>query len=323
MGNNNSHDIKVSICCLTYNHVKYIRDTIEGFLMQKTKFPIEIIIHDDASTDGTADIIREYATKHQDLIITILQSENQHSIGNKPFTNYLLPRVRSKYIAYCEGDDYWTDPLKLQKQFDFLENNEEYILCTHNHSTIYVEKGEKTDKIKYGQSFSYDLNFYFENQVTPTLTCFFLNIFRDYNYLARENMFTDFFLFFELLKHGKGYYMVDNMATYRVHNQGVCSGLSEEQKILNHIIMFKHLHKYNSWLFQIRPQISRYYLIHFNYTLRVKKNKWPVWSDLMNYFKYETGFIRLIATFLFYVPFYLVRFWLPNVLSFSKNNSEA
>ena len=309
---------------MSYMHENYIRDCIEGILMQKTTFPVQVLIHDDASADDTADIVREYELKYPNLIKAYYQTENSYTKKDKRKRRLTFSSWRiGKYEALCEGDDYWTDPLKLQKQFDFLENNEEFILCTHNHSTKYVERDDATDKVKYDHSFSYDLNFYFDNQITPTLTSFFRNIFRDFSYLAKENIFSDFFLFFELLKHGKGYYMVDNMATYRVHNQGVCSGLSEEQKILNHIIMFKHLHKYNSWLFQIRPQIARYYLIHFNYTLRVKKEKWPMWSDLINYFKYKTGFFELTITFLLYIPLYLIRYWLPNVLSFSKNNSEA
>ena len=87
--------------------------------MQKTTFPIEIIIHDDASTDGTAKIVKEYADKYPDLIVPILQTENQYSQGIKPSQNFVFPRARGKYIAFCEGDDYWTDPYKLQKQVDF------------------------------------------------------------------------------------------------------------------------------------------------------------------------------------------------------------
>lgn len=113
----------VSICCTTYNHGKFIQDAIEGFLMQKTNFPIEIIIHDDASTDNTATIVKQYAEKHPGLIITILQTINQYSQGIKPWPNFVFPKARGKYIALCEGDDYWTDPLKLQKQVDFLEGN--------------------------------------------------------------------------------------------------------------------------------------------------------------------------------------------------------
>lgn len=113
----------VSICCISYNQENYIRDAIEGFLMQKTTFPVEIIIHDDASTDATANIIRDYSEKYPDLFITIFQTENQYSKGVKPFSKYVLPKVKGKYIAACEGDDYWIDPLKLQKQVDFLERN--------------------------------------------------------------------------------------------------------------------------------------------------------------------------------------------------------
>jgi glycosyltransferase involved in cell wall biosynthesis len=310
-------DIMVSVIMIAFNHENYIARAIEGVLIQKTNFKIELIIHDDASTDKTADIIREYEKNNQELFVAIYQTDNQFSKKEKSvWTDLTFPFAKGKYIALCEGDDYWTDPYKLQKQVDFLEENVEYILCTHNHSTLYSERSELTDKVKFNQSFTYDLDFYFKNQITPTLTSCFRNIFRDYSYLAREKMFSDFFLFFELLKHGKGYYMVDNMATYRVHEQGVCSGLSEEQKILNHIIMFKHLYKYNPWISQISHHIARYHLNHFNYTLRINKKRRPEWSDLINYFKYEPGFFRILATFLFFVPFYLFRYWLPNILSF-------
>lgn len=116
----------VSICCLAYNHEPYIRQCIEGFLMQKTSFVIEVLIHDDASTDKTADIIREYELKFPDLIKPIYQSENQYSKGIGVTRVYQFSRARGKYIAMCEGDDYWTDPYKLQKQVDFLENNPEF-----------------------------------------------------------------------------------------------------------------------------------------------------------------------------------------------------
>lgn len=120
----------VSICCITYNQEKYIKDTIEGFLMQKTEFPFEIIIHDDASTDMTADIVREYEKKYPEKIKPIFQKENQYSKGVKPF---LLPFKisKGKYIAICEGDDYWTDSLKLQKQIAEMEKNPECHISFH------------------------------------------------------------------------------------------------------------------------------------------------------------------------------------------------
>lgn len=131
-------DITVSICCITYNHAKYINDTINGFLMQKTNFPIEILIHDDASTDGTADIIKGYEKKFPDVVKTIYQKENQYSQGRPISLVYQFPRARGKYIAICEGDDYWTDPLKLQKQVEFLESNLDCSLCFHASEHIQV-----------------------------------------------------------------------------------------------------------------------------------------------------------------------------------------
>ena len=131
----------VSICCLTYNHELFITKAIEGFLMQKTSFPIEIIIHDDASTDGTYEIVKSYSKKYPNLIVPIIQTENQWSKGIRPSPTYVWPRAQGKYIALCEGDDYWTDPFKLQKQVDILESNPAFSLCFHNSRYLTNKKG--------------------------------------------------------------------------------------------------------------------------------------------------------------------------------------
>lgn len=117
----------VTILCATYNQEDYIAQTIEGFLMQKVNFPIEIIVHDDASTDGTAEIVRQYAEKYPDIIKPILQKENQYSQNSNIWENFMYPKAQGKYIAECEGDDYWIDPNKLQRQVDFLESHPDYI----------------------------------------------------------------------------------------------------------------------------------------------------------------------------------------------------
>lgn len=122
----------VSVYCLTYNHEPYIRDTLEGFVNQKTNFKFEVLVHDDASTDGTAAIVKEYAEKYPEIIRPILQKENLYSQGINILNTQIRPNVRGKYIAICEGDDYWTDSNKLQRQVDFLENNQEYSACVHN-----------------------------------------------------------------------------------------------------------------------------------------------------------------------------------------------
>ena len=122
----------VSIVNNTYNHEDFITEAIEGFLMQKTTFKVEILVHDDASTDKTASIVREYEKKYPELILPIYQTANQYSQGISPSREFQFPRTRGKYIALCEGDDYWTDPLKLQRQVDFLEANEEYTAVAEN-----------------------------------------------------------------------------------------------------------------------------------------------------------------------------------------------
>ena len=119
----------VSVFCITYNHVNFIRDAIEGFLMQETTFPVEIFIHDDASSDGTAEIVKEYAEKYPKLFWTVLQTENQWSKGNKKILNDYLMKQRGEFIALCEGDDYWISKEKLQKQVDLIEEHPEAVLC--------------------------------------------------------------------------------------------------------------------------------------------------------------------------------------------------
>jgi Glycosyltransferases involved in cell wall biogenesis len=126
-------EIMVSICCLTYNQEAYVRQALEGFVGQKTSFSYEILIHDDASTDRTAKIIREYALLYPDRVKPILQTENQYAKGLTNVSGtYNFPRAKGRYIAMCEGDDYWTDPYKLQKQVDFLESHPGCSLVFHS-----------------------------------------------------------------------------------------------------------------------------------------------------------------------------------------------
>ena len=120
----------VSISCVTYNHVSYLREALEGFLMQKTTFPVEILIHDDASTDGTEDLIRQYEKQYPRLSFPMYQKENQYSQGVRGMMlRFNFPRARGKYIALCEGDDYWIDPLKLQKQTKIFYENPDTVIC--------------------------------------------------------------------------------------------------------------------------------------------------------------------------------------------------
>ncbi len=120
--------LMVSIRCIAYNQEAYIRQTLDGFVMQKTTFRFEAIVHDDASTDGTADIIKEYAAKYPSIIKPILEKENQYSKGGNVLFKIMESHMHGKYVCICEGDDYWTTPNKLQKQVDYLESHPECVL---------------------------------------------------------------------------------------------------------------------------------------------------------------------------------------------------
>jgi len=124
--------IQVSVLCLTFNHGKYIRKALESMLAQKTNFDYEILIHDDASTDDTQKIIKEFQNKYPHIVKPIFQKENQYKKGVKVQAVYNYPRIKGKYVAFCEGDDYWIDNNKLQKQVDYMESHPECTLCIHN-----------------------------------------------------------------------------------------------------------------------------------------------------------------------------------------------
>lgn len=136
--------IEVSVLCTAYNQEQYIRKTLEGFVMQETSFDYEVIVHDDASTDDTQKIIMEYAEKYPDIIKPVLQSVNQFRQNISIDEEYLLPAAKGRYLAFCEGDDYWSSPYKLQKQYDSLVENPECAISIHK-VRIIRENGEETE----------------------------------------------------------------------------------------------------------------------------------------------------------------------------------
>lgn len=161
----------VCILTLTYNHEAYIRDTLDGFLAQKTNFPFVAIVHDDASTDGTAAIVRDYAKRAPHIIKPIYETENQYSKRDGSLGRIMsdaLEKTGAKYVALCEGDDYWTDPLKLQKQVDFLESHPDYSMCFHN-AIVHYETGDISNHIFAElETREYDVLECVENWIVPT-----------------------------------------------------------------------------------------------------------------------------------------------------------
>lgn len=124
-------EIVVSILCITYNQKEYLKSALDGCVHQETDFAFEIIVHDDASTDGTTEIIKEYAEKYPALIRPLYEEENQYSKGNS-IANIMFPYIRGRYVAFCEGDDYWCDAHKLQKQVNVMREHSSAVACVHN-----------------------------------------------------------------------------------------------------------------------------------------------------------------------------------------------
>ena len=215
----------VSICCSTYNHEKFIGEALDGFLIQKCNFPVEILIHEDCSTDNTAGVIKEYQKRFPAIIKPVFQKENQYSKGVKP-SQLLFPRAKGKYIAFCEGDDYWTDSCKLQKQVEFLEENPEYALCVGGYKQInnYTQKSDNIIKIPSGinkneKGFPFTLNDQKKIWLTQPLTAVFKNDKNVIYHLLKYQNRRDTNLFYHLLKTGKGFYFTEILGVYRIHEE--------------------------------------------------------------------------------------------------------
>ena len=143
----NDRPVMVSVLCTAYNHEKYIRQALDSMVGQQTDFPFEILVSDDVSTDRTADIIREYAEKYPDIVRPFLLTENLYSQGRDVYYEVFFPNARGKYTAFCEGDDFWTDPEKLQRQVDFLESHPDYTACVHNTELLKCEGARAEDNL--------------------------------------------------------------------------------------------------------------------------------------------------------------------------------
>lgn len=131
----NDMSVKVSVCCVCYNHGEYLESTLDGILSQKVNFDFEIIIYDDCSTDNSREIIDFYKDKYSNIFQIIYAESNNYSKGIRPLS-YVIPRVRGEFIAFCECDDYWTDDYKLQKQFDALRLYQNVDICFHSLKTL-------------------------------------------------------------------------------------------------------------------------------------------------------------------------------------------
>lgn len=254
MNNNTPDKPLLAIRCLAYNQAKYIRQTLDGFVSQQTDFPFIAIVHDDASTDGTADIIREYAEKYPHIIKPILQTENQYSKKDGSLRKAVdTPVIESgaKYVAFCEGDDYWIDPKKLQKQVDYLESHPDVIYTCHRYM---VQDGEEDlkelahnyylDKHSKAQGFEFDLDYDFKCEwVSKTLTAVCRIDGLKYSDLRGCRYFRDTHLVYQMLERGKGYCFRFIGGVYRKQPTGVWSQQEELTRIQKELFTWEEIEK--------------------------------------------------------------------------------
>lgn len=261
----------VAIHCLVYNHEPYLRDCFEGFVMQQTNFPFVAIVHDDASTDGSAAIICEYEQKYPHIFKPIYQQENVYQKGGfsaiNDIMNTAIEDTGAKYVAMCEGDDYWTDPLKLQKQVDFLEANPEFSMCFHGAEI----KNETDTKIittcQNIEDKEYFTNDIFPGWVVPTASVVYRRSMAD-SFPPLKKIcwmkYGDIVLFLKCTHTGRVWGMKDIMSVYRMTNSGavLSQGLDpkSEEKVCKHY----------QFLMQNFPQLNKEwpnkYIAQYYYT---------------------------------------------------------
>ncbi len=224
----------LSVCVITYNHEKFIREAIDGVLMQKVDFTWELIIADDFSTDGTREILLEYKKKYPDFIRLILQREN---VGATQNWIQLITTPKSKYIAYFDGDDYWTDPLKLQKQVDFLESNPQASGCFHDCITV-DQNGETIEDYYKGRQYQE----HYTQQECLTNLC---SSYGTASLMFRSSVLAnglpsyflkagcDFLLDLVITEHGTLNYLPFKSSAYRIHSKGIWQGVNRSENYLS------------------------------------------------------------------------------------------
>lgn len=289
-------DLKVSVICLTYNQKDYIRSCLDGILSQRTSFAYQVIVHDDASTDGTSEIIDQYA-KSNDNIIVLRQKENQYSQGlGLVGLQISLSKALGTYIAFCEGDDYWTDVYKLQKQVAFMDAHPEYSLCSHRFSILNQNDGTFSEDwlsdfcsssaagTEYGNWDNFNV------WISQPLSIVFRKCLIDQSiFRVYGPQFRDIHLVYHLLRKGKGYCLSDNMGVYRICSSGVDSTVKGKQRDRLSISLYGSLLAQNRDDIQLEQYYQRvvggYYIQYIQKPLVEKCMGFDVVKDLLFFFK--------------------------------------
>ncbi|MBD1552151.1 glycosyltransferase family 2 protein [Pseudomonas typographi] len=248
----------LTITCPAYNQREYIAQTLDSFLAQQTDFPFEILVNDDASHDGTAGVIANYAARYPRLIRPVFHQQNQYQQGKYCFPA-LFNMARGRYIAYCDGDDYWCDPLKLQKQVDFLQAHPDYVITYHDAVVVDAqgEHGLQLGPQLRCNATNMDL---LKGRRISTLTAVFRNVLHELPRELEQAPMLDLCWWSLLGAYGKGKYMPDIApGGYRVHCGGVFSMRSNKRKI--HMSLQTHMALANYYQHQGDQKLYEHYLV--------------------------------------------------------------
>jgi glycosyltransferase involved in cell wall biosynthesis len=310
-------EVLVSVCVITYNHKNYISQCLDSALMQQTKFPFEIILGEDESSDGTREICIEYAKEHSNKIRLFLHSRknviyiNGTATGRYNLTE-ILKASRGKYIAICEGDDYWTDPLKLQKQVDFLEQNPDYAISFHNARILNEDSPRETfysnppDQVE-TTSFE-DLAM---GEYIYTATCMFRN--ENFKKFPKQfyTLINNYTLDLHNAQYGKIRYINEVMSVYRKHSGGIWSMVSREKTLMNQMPVYKFYvnyfeQKYKSYfighLQNMTSELMSIMIATKNY-----RNFWRFYKDFVFYNFDGMGKIKRVVYVLLRASYDMVR----------------
>lgn len=288
----------LTVCLITYNHDQYVAQAIDSILMQKTNFDWKLVIADDCSKDNTREILKRYQQKYPEKIHLILQEKN---VG--PATNFiqLITYPNSKYIAYLEGDDYWIDENKLQKQVDFLEQNDDYVI--HSSGARFIKNGMLTEEtIGFEkESKSFVISDFFRNNNLVSCTIMYRNVLKEFPDFYKEMAFGDWFLYILLMHktNGKSYRLNENFSAYRIHNTSAMASLTDEtffNKHLVHVVQIKKFLKLNGNNKEIVNSINYYAMQLFKLTAKNSFVK-SVKVFLLNCYhcKFKTPFKQYLA----------------------------
>ncbi len=324
------NNIKVSVSCLVYNHAPYLRKCLDGFISQKTNFDFEVIVHDDASTDNSAEIIKEYALKYPKIFVPILQTENQHSKKVKITQTIVVPLMRGKYMAQCEGDDYWSDENKLQRQYDFMETHPECLLCTHVVEAFDSNTGEITQTIPTNDVVNNFIKFGKRDKSCSDVICidgkdyFRFTTKSNYNFQTSSFFFKtevirkyinekpkfmlvsdvgDMPLFLYLMSNNSFGFIPKTMSRYRTNNGGSWTNRNlakDNEKMMKHFTVQYNLwkeyniytdYKYNKYVLNMEQMfMRRYYYMCKTYNLPYDKAIFD--NKKLKLFRFKLGAIK-------------------------------